>query len=272
MCTGCATGRVRLTYKEEGWEEKEIRVINGQRFIRTNFQVRRVCNFVDGTCDQQVRHDTINHKIDTYCTRHRGGVLNKRQLPLLEQAMIAYLDKNNIKYIHDSRVYHDPDNPKRFLRPDFQINNFITKTTPTNVIVEVDGAQHFYQTAQFHQNTQTPEQLQEQFQYRNEQDATKDKYARDAGIFLIRIAYCDIKNIPQIMDAAFTKIAATDFTVTTRGSIFATTYYNKYPRYIVDYYIDSLVTAEDIAAIECDPADTNDTELIDAALAADPTA
>ena len=60
-----------------------------------------------------------------------------------------------------------------------------------NVLIEIDGIQHFRPT-QF--ANQTKEQLEESFAKQKKHDAIKDSYCKKYNIPLLRISYLEIRN------------------------------------------------------------------------------
>lgn len=100
-----------------------------------------------------------------------------------EMMVADFLTQQNIRFIQEFII-----NSCRDILPlpfDFYLQDY-------NVLIEIDGVQHFRPT-QF-TNNQTKEQAEESFAKQKKHDAIKDSYCKKYNIPLLRINYFEIRN------------------------------------------------------------------------------
>jgi very-short-patch-repair endonuclease len=125
--------------------------------------------------------------------RKRTKYRLKQKSSLGENKIAAFLTKRNIKFAreHEFADCLSPNQvPYRF---DFFIE-------AKNTVIEFDGKQHFEAAPNFH-GKDADEQLAKQKMY----DRQKDRYCKEKGILMIRIAYFDIKKVGIILSRHFPK-------------------------------------------------------------------
>jgi very-short-patch-repair endonuclease len=108
-----------------------------------------------------------------YCIRHRGGVLNERIKSKSEQAIMVWLDDQEIK-CKINKVFDCGKKGKKYLYLDFYLPEW-------NAAIEFDGKQHFTSVKYF----KGDEGLEE----RKRNDSYKDEWIHQNGISILRISY-----------------------------------------------------------------------------------
>ena len=110
-----------------------------------------------------------------------------------EKRIAQYLDNLGIDYIYDMGYFKNlVSTSGRLLRPDFIIPSL-------KIWIEYDGEQHF-EPVNF-RGCMSKEQIQEKFEYIQQNDQIKDQYAKANNWILVRIPYYDYDNIEQILAA-----------------------------------------------------------------------
>lgn len=108
-----------------------------------------------------------------------------------EKRIAQYLDNLNIHYIYNKKYFKDLVGAGGgLLRPDFIIPSL-------KIWIEFDGQQHF-EPVNF-TGAMSEQQLQELFEYTQQNDQIKDQYAKDNNWTLIRIPFTEYDNIEQIL-------------------------------------------------------------------------
>lgn len=108
-----------------------------------------------------------------------------------EKRIAQYLDNLGINYIYDKRYFKDLVSVGgSLLRPDFIIPSL-------KIWIEYDGQQHF-RPVDF-TGTMSAKEVQQLFEYTQQNDQIKNQYAKDNNWTLIRIPYTEYDNIEQIL-------------------------------------------------------------------------
>lgn len=138
-------------------------------------------------------------KLDEYIWETRadrllqGNGCPKCSISKGEKRIAQYLDNLSIDYIYDKKYFKDlVGTGGGLMRPDFIIPSL-------KIWIEYDGIQHF--EPQNFTGVMSEEEVQEQFKIVQQNDKIKNQYAEQHNWTLIRIAYWDIDNIEQILDA-----------------------------------------------------------------------
>jgi hypothetical protein len=103
-----------------------------------------------------------------------------------EERIKKYLDKNNFKYVPDTKI-----NGLGILRFDFKVYH-----KDSFILVEYDGKFHYEPFGKKPKNI-------ERFEKQKRNDRLKDEFCLRKNIILIRIHYKDFDNIEKILEKAF---------------------------------------------------------------------
>ena len=110
-----------------------------------------------------------------------------------EKRIAQYLDNIGIDYIYDKQYFKDlVGTGGRLLRPDFIIASL-------KIWIEYDGIQH-YEPIDF-TGKMSAKEVQQRFEYTQQNDQRKNQYAKDNNWTLIRIPFTEYDNIEQILAA-----------------------------------------------------------------------
>lgn len=108
-----------------------------------------------------------------------------------EKRIAQYLDNIGIDYIYDKQYFKDlVGTGGRLLRPDFIIASL-------KIWIEYDGIQH-YEPIDF-TGKMSAKEVQQRFEYTQQNDQRKNQYAKDNNWTLIRIPFTEYDNIEQIL-------------------------------------------------------------------------
>lgn len=110
-----------------------------------------------------------------------------------EKRIAQYLDNLNIHYIYNKQYFSDLYSiGGGLMRPDFIIPSL-------KIWIEYDGEQHF-KPVDF-TGAMSAEEVQQLFNYTQQNDQIKDQYAKDNNWILVRIPFTEYDNIEQILAA-----------------------------------------------------------------------
>lgn len=208
----CAT-KILCRCKIDGheWSPRPNGLLRGQGCPKCSGRIKTHKEFI--TELQQVNPDievigkymTTNTKLKVKCKRcgHiweaapnnllSGWGCPKCNISRGEKRITQYLDNLGIDYIYNTCYFNDlVGTGGGILRPDFIIPSL-------KIWIEYDGIQH-YEPINF-RGAMNEQQLQERFEYTQQNDQIKNQYAKDNNWTLIRIPYTEYDNIEQILDA-----------------------------------------------------------------------
>jgi hypothetical protein len=125
------------------------------------------------------------------CHTHLKQGCPKCRLPIGEQTIMRWLTNRNIEYVHE-KSFSDCVNPltNKRLKFDFFVPS-------KNLLIEYDGAQHFYAGRVMAGQHTTTEQDLKDIQFR---DGLKNEYSKNKNITLCRIPYTEQESIPIILE------------------------------------------------------------------------
>lgn len=108
-----------------------------------------------------------------------------------EKRIAQYLDNIGIYYIYDNPYFNDlVGKGGGLMRPDFIIPSL-------KIWIEYDGIQH-YEPKDF-RGGMSAEEVQQLFEYTQQNDQIKNQYAKDNNWILVRIPFTEYDNIEQIL-------------------------------------------------------------------------
>lgn len=108
-----------------------------------------------------------------------------------EKRVAQYLDNLGITYIYNKKYFKDlVGTGGGLLKPDFVIPSL-------KIWIEYDGEQHF-KPVNF-TGAMSAEEVQQLFEYAQQNDQIKDQYAKDNNWTLVRIPFTEYDNIEQIL-------------------------------------------------------------------------
>lgn len=187
---GCAKcGDKRMSQKLTRTHEEFM-----ERLHQVNPNIEILGTYITSTTKIKVRCKIDGYEWEVKPTK----LLNESGCPKCkitkgEKRIAQYLDDLGIAYIYNMGYFKDLVGVNgRLLRPDFIIPSM-------KIWIEYDGIQHF-EPVNF-KGAMNEQQIQELFEYTQQNDQIKNQYAKDNNWTLIRIPYWDIDNIEQILDA-----------------------------------------------------------------------
>lgn len=181
-CPKCA-GTMKLTHEE---------FINRMKKINSDIEI--LGTYVNSSTKIKCKCKICEHEWEaTPNNLLRGSGCAKCKITKGEKRIAQYLDNLGIEYIYNMGYFNDLVSVNGgLMRPDFIIPSL-------KIWIEYDGIQHF-EPVNFI-GAMSEEQVQERFEYTQQNDQIKNQYAKDNNWTLIRIPYWDIDNIEQILDS-----------------------------------------------------------------------
>lgn len=180
-CDNCNNyNKGKIVYSKEDVQEELNKNFNNEYTLLDYQGMTKKALLRHNNCGKIFSMRELN---DLFSGRNRGCPICYRFKSKGEQAIMFYLEKNNINYIPQKTF--SPLNKSKY-RFDFYLPDF-------NIAIEYQGEQHYRENSCFKDKLETIQK----------RDEIKRQYCKENKIYLKEIKYTELKNINHILDSMF---------------------------------------------------------------------